>query len=308
MRLGQGTSHHRQHAVAVLVLSIAIALPAWSADDKKPPATTPAKPPAPALHPAPPSPAHPATASKPSPMAPASGRPAGGATLASSGAASAGAGGNAAAVKIPSGNVRGTAATARSATARGTAPGSAARDPRIAAKGTTMPHPVDRLPPSKDVPFRHVTETGGIRVARDEHGRLRDLDRPGLRIHRDLRGERRFVGEYHGRRAVELGRNRMYRERPYLRRSGRVYVQRTYIVGGRSYAQIYRSYRYRGVVYYGYVPAYSYRPAFYGWASAPWPAPVAYRWEWAGEPWAPAYAGYFTPYPTYASASHWLDQ
>ena len=174
------------------------------------------------------------------------------------------------------------------------------------ARGTIPGPAVDHNHHATREPIRHVTETGGIRAARDERGRLRDLDRPGMHLHHDLKGGRRAVIDYNGRRAVFLDRNHVYLERSYLRRPGRVYVQRTYFVGGRSYASVYRSYRYRGVVYYGYVPPLAYRPAFYGWAFTPWAAPVAYRWEWAGEPWLPAYGYYFAPYPAYAAPYEWL--
>jgi hypothetical protein len=100
-----------------------------------------------------------------------------------------------------------------------------------------------------------------------------------------------------------------YVQRAYLTRNGRTYYQRTYVVGGRSYARVYRGYYYHGVRYYGYVPGYYYHPVFYGWAYNPWVSPVYYSpmaWGWAGAPWFGFYGGFFTPYPVYASASLWL--
>ena len=82
-------------------------------------------------------------------------------------------------------------------------------------------------------------------------------------------------------------------------------VRRSYLVGNRSYAVVYRGYRYRGVVYYRPVPAYIYSPAFYTWTVQPWGPPVVYAWGWAGQPWYAAYGPVFTPYPTYASFNAW---
>lgn len=96
-----------------------------------------------------------------------------------------------------------------------------------------------------------------------------------------------------------------YVQRPFVYRN-REYVSRTYYYYGRPYAVYYRGYPYRGVVLHGYVPYRYYSPAFYGWAYRPWARPVYYRWGWAGSPWYGYYNYYFTPYPTYTSASFWL--
>jgi hypothetical protein len=153
---------------------------------------------------------------------------------------------------------------------------------------------------------RHVTHEGNRTIARDNRGRVREIERPGLRVHRDFHGERHFVAEHNGGRVVGFGRGRGFTERRYVVRGPRVYVQRTYIYGGRSYAVAYRSYRYRGFVYYHYAPAYYYHPVFYGWAYRPWVRPVYYRWGWYDDPWYPAYGYYFRPYPVYPSAALWL--
>jgi hypothetical protein len=105
---------------------------------------------------------------------------------------------------------------------------------------------------------------------------------------------------------VGFGPGRGFVERRYYTRPGRVYVQRTYIIGGRPYAFAYRSYRYRGVVFYRYAPAYYYHPGFYGWAYNPWAVRVSFHWGWFGDPWYPYYGYYFRPYPVYPSASLWL--
>jgi hypothetical protein len=153
---------------------------------------------------------------------------------------------------------------------------------------------------------RHITHEGNRTIARDNRGRVREIERPGLRVHRDFHGERHFVAERNGARVVGFGRGRGFTERRYIVRGPRVYVQRTYVYGGRSYAVAYRSYRYHGFVYYHYAPAYYYHPVFYGWAYRPWVRPVYYHWGWYDDPWYPAYGYYFRPYPVYPSAALWL--
>lgn len=161
-------------------------------------------------------------------------------------------------------------------------------------------------------PVRNVREVGGRRVATDQRGRVREIsgrDSHGreLSVHRDFRGGSRFETRgTGGRRVVGFGRGRGFTERRYIARGGHVYVQRTYVYGGRRYAYAYRSYYYHGYAYYGYAPAFYYHPGFYGWAYNPWAVPVVYGWGWGGNPWYGYYGYYFTPYPAYASASLWL--
>ena len=154
--------------------------------------------------------------------------------------------------------------------------------------------------------FRRETNVGDRRVARDEHGRVRDIHGHDVYIHHGVRGDSRFVATNNGRRIVGYGAGRGFTERRYYSRGDRIYVQRTYIFGGRPYAYAYRSYYYRGWPYYHYVPAYYYHPFFYRWAFNPWGRPVYYHWGWFGDPWYRGYGYYFNPYPVYPSASLWL--
>ena len=150
---------------------------------------------------------------------------------------------------------------------------------------------------------------GTAMVSRSPSGRVAKIQANGMTISHPLRGPRTVVKETNGRTIVATGRQGGYVQRPYFSRDGRSYVQRTYVVGGKSYVSVYRSYTYGGVVYYGYAPAYYYQPAYYGWAYNPWGAPVVYgpaAWGWVGSPWYGYYPGYFAPYPAYASASQWL--
>lgn len=161
-------------------------------------------------------------------------------------------------------------------------------------------------------PVRNVREVGGSRVATDGRGRIREIDGRDshgheLAVHRDLRGGARFEATgAGGRRIVAFGQGRGFTERRFVKKGGHVYVQRTYVSGGQSYAYAYRSYYYQGLPYYDYVPTAYYLPIFYGWAYNPWTKPVIYDWGWTGNPWYERYDYYFTPYPSYPSASLWL--
>jgi hypothetical protein len=61
-----------------------------------------------------------------------------------------------------------------------------------------------------------------------------------------------------------------------------------------------------GVYLHGYMPAYYYPPAYYGWAYNPWPAPAPYAWGWGAASWYGYCGAYFRPYPVYPSAAYWL--
>lgn len=100
-------------------------------------------------------------------------------------------------------------------------------------------------------------------------------------------------------KTVSFGANRGYRERPLANRPG--YMQRTYYLGGRSYARVYRYGRFGYPVY---VPVYYYPHAYYVWIGNPWAGPVYYTWG-AG-PWFGFYGGYFAPAPYYAGPGAWM--
>jgi hypothetical protein len=109
-----------------------------------------------------------------------------------------------------------------------------------------------------------------------------------------------------GRTIVSYGRGRGYVERPFRTIGGREYFQRTYWWGGRSYAFAYGRYSWHGWSYYRYVPAFYWRPAFYGWVFNPWVSPVYYTWGWYHASWYLPYGYYFAPAPYYPVASLWL--
>jgi hypothetical protein len=166
----------------------------------------------------------------------------------------------------------------------------------------------------------------GTSYSTDRNGKLSSISRPGLEARYGSNGSVRSAsferagGSHmnvsygmHGERHIETiradrtrvvswGPHRGYVERTY--RPG--YVSRTYIAGGRTYVHVYRSYSYRNMMFYGYVPPVYYGSRFYGWAWNPWPAPVSYAWGWRRDPWFAYYGGYFAPAPAYSTAAMWL--
>jgi hypothetical protein len=106
-------------------------------------------------------------------------------------------------------------------------------------------------------------------------------------------------------RLVAYGHGRGYIQHPYTY-GGHTYYSRAYYYHGGYYRAYYHPYYYHGVYLHGYMPAYYYPPAYYGWAYNPWPAPVPYAWEWAGNPWYGYYVAYFAPYPVYPGAAYWI--
>jgi hypothetical protein len=146
---------------------------------------------------------------------------------------------------------------------------------------------------------------GGSAVYR-QNGQVRTIQTRGMTINRGLYGNTRIVSTQNGRTVVGYGRGMGYSQRSYYSSGSRIYVQRTYYSGGRYYAYGFRSYTWGGRPYYAYAPPYYWRPAYYGWAYRPWPAPVYYRWGWGGAPWYGYYGPYFAPYPVYPMAAFWL--
>ena len=118
---------------------------------------------------------------------------------------------------------------------------------------------------------------------------------------------RTVVAKPNGGVIVTNGRGHGYVQRSVQVRGGRAFVQRTYYVGGRSYARFYRPLVYRGVAFNVYTPVRFYSPRFYAWGYAPWATPVYYSFGWGpATPWYGFYGGYFAPYPSYAGPNFWL--
>jgi hypothetical protein len=159
---------------------------------------------------------------------------------------------------------------------------------------------------SSSMPGRQVTLKSGGTANFRPNGQIRTLNSHGMQISRGLHGGRTVVATRNGARIVTTAHGGFV-QRAYFARGGRTYVSRTYVVGGRTYVNVYRSYGYGGYCcYYGYAPAFYWHPAYYGWAYNPWAAPVAYGWGWGGAPWYGYYGPYWNPYPVYPSAAFWL--
>jgi hypothetical protein len=154
-----------------------------------------------------------------------------------------------------------------------------------------------------------VSLSGGRTASFRPNGSLATVRAGGMQITHGLRGERQIVTVRPDQsRVVSTGLHRGYVERPYIARGGRTYVQRTYIVNNVTYVRVYRSFNYRGVAYYSYVPPFYYHPAFYGWVYNPWRVRVFYRWPWfvSRPAWYLYWGPYFAPAPFYPGAAFWL--
>ena len=155
----------------------------------------------------------------------------------------------------------------------------------------------NRTPPSQQI----QTHNGVASVVRGSSGQPGFIRTSNVTISRTPYGRRVITTRPGGVRVVGIGHSSGFVERP-LARPG--FVQRTYVVGGRSYVRVYQNFTYRGIVYQRYVPAFYFGPRFYFWAHNPWATPVYWRWGW-GNPWW-FFNGYFAPAPFYSSASLWL--
>jgi hypothetical protein len=197
------------------------------------------------------------------------------------------------------------------------APGKSSRDPLSPKKGGTRVKTsagghattANRGPSNRGIVTRSVSLKGGGSVRVRKNGSIRSLDRQGLHIEHGIHGGRTVSSMHNGALVVSTGPSGGYVQRAYVTRGGRSYYSRTYYDHGVYRVAAYRSYFYGGRVYYSYYPSYWYHPAFYAWAYNAWPAPVYWgigAWGWGGAPWWGYYAGYFTPYPVYASPAFWL--
>ena len=168
--------------------------------------------------------------------------------------------------------------------------------------------------PAKPLPngYKEYREPSGRVLTTNARGEVQRIEAPrGLAggnkivVNRGPGGARLVETGHPGARVVSYGPHRGFVERSVAGRPG--YISRTYIVGGHSYAHVYRERHYHGLAYYGYVPGVYYGRGFYAWALTRWGAPVAYGWGGGFvAPWFGFYAGYFTPYAAYASPDLWL--
>jgi hypothetical protein len=151
--------------------------------------------------------------------------------------------------------------------------------------------------------FRKPGENATFR----ENGYLASLHTPALNITRGPHGQRTIVTERADHsRLVSMGPHAGYLQRTVVR-GGHSYIQRTYVSGGVRSSHLYATYNYHGLVLDHYIPAYTYAPAFYGWAYYPWDSPAAYAWGWQSTPWYWQYGGYYySPWATYLSGAYWL--
>jgi len=281
---------------AAAVFSLLVCCGSMAADTKK-------AAPAPAAHPAAPAAAHPAAA----PAAGAHGATAGGAahgpttTTAAHGAT--GATSHAVTTSSAQHSVTTGGAGGKPATAAGAHP--AAAGAHSGAAGATAGHSsFGGHPAPANSHEMHAANGAAVRTRAD--GSRSDVHDPkrGMDIHHGLNGNRRVSVERadHSRVVAERG-GRGYTQHPYMYH-GREFGHRTYYAHGRGYDRFYGRYGYHGHYYDVYAPRGYYPYGFYGYAYAPWPAPVPY--VWAPAPWVAPYAAFYAPYPVYPAPAFWL--
>ena len=146
---------------------------------------------------------------------------------------------------------------------------------------------------------------GGKTAAFGANGQIRSVHTPTMDIARFSHGQRTVVVRRPDNSVLfSTGPHTGYLQRT-IARNNRTLVQRTYAVGDAHYTRLFAPYNYHGVALVNYVPTVAYSPAFYGWASQQWQAPVAHAWPGTAAPWHAYYGSYFTTSPTYAGAP-WL--
>jgi hypothetical protein len=281
---------------ATALLGLLVCCASMAADTKK-------AAPAPAAHAAAPAAAHPAAA----PAAGAHGATAGGAshgpttTTAAHGAT--GATSHAVTTSSAQHSVTTGGAGAKPATAGGAHPGATA--PHAGAAGGAASHASfgGRPAPANS---HEMHAANGAAVRTRANGTRSDVHDPkrGMDIHHGLNGNRRVAVERadHSRIVSEHG-GRGYVQHPYMYH-GREFGHRTYYAHGRAYDRFYGRYGYGGRYYDVYAPRAYYPYGFYGYAYAPWAAPVPY--VWAPAPWVAPYAAFYAPYPVYPAPAFWL--
>jgi len=152
----------------------------------------------------------------------------------------------------------------------------------------------------------HAANGAAVRTRAD--GSRSDIHDPkrGMDIHHGLSGNRRVSVERpdHTRIVAERG-GRGYVQHPYAFH-GHDFGHRTFYDHGRAYDRFYGRYPYHGGFLEVYAPARFYPVGFYGYAYAPWAAPVPYAWGWGAAPWYGYYGAFYAPYPVYPAPNYWL--
>ena len=152
----------------------------------------------------------------------------------------------------------------------------------------------------------HAANGAAVRTRADgSRSDIHDAKR-GMDIHHGLTGSRRVSVERadHSRIVADRG-GHGYVQHPYMFH-GHEFGHRTYFEHGRAYDRFYGRYGWHGGYFDVYAPARFYPYGFYGYAYAPWAAPVAYGWGWNAAPWYGYYGAFYAPYPVYPAPAFWL--
>jgi hypothetical protein len=281
--------------VACLLLGL-VSTVAAAAEEKKP-APAPAHPAAPAAH-APPAAAgaHPSGGAPGAPHGPTAGSA--GHSITTSGAH--GTGDSAAGHSITTSGSHGPS------TAGGHPPNSTSGEAKPGGEHAPASSSFSGHPAPAGSHEMHAANGAAVRTRADgSRSDIHDAKR-GMDIHHGLNGSRRVSVERadHSRIVADRG-GHGYVQHPYMFH-GHEFGHRTYFEHGRAYDRFYGRYGWRGGYLDVYAPARFYPYGFYGYAYAPWAAPVPYAWGWGGAPWYGYYGAFYAPYPVYPAPAFWL--
>lgn len=184
--------------------------------------------------------------------------------------------------------------------------------PRSTTAQRPMPIPaVSRSTPTRAAPaggFSRQANGSIVRTAPD--GSIIDVHNPrtGVSVHHALDGSRLITVEHPDHSRVYIpAKGMQYVQHPYMFK-GRQMENRTMVVAGRTFHQIYRPYAYRNSTLDVYATSRYYAPAMYQWAGSQLRTPDKFAWAFASNPtpWYSHYQGYFTPDTSYQTPAAWL--
>lgn len=160
-------------------------------------------------------------------------------------------------------------------------------------------------PGSSEAPGRN-----GSVVRKAADGSVLDVRnaRTGVSVHHALDGSRQITVERPDHsRVVIPARGIQYVQHPYMYK-GQQMVNRTLVVQGQTFHQVYRSYKYGNNTLDVYATSRYFAPNYYQWARSPFKAPQNFNWTYTtnAAPWYGHYRSYFTPERSYQTPAAWL--
>ncbi len=193
--------------------------------------------------------------------------------------------------------------------------------------GNSAPHPTANYATQKFIPGAPVasrtfpghpappgsSETpgrNGAVVRKSADGAILDVHNPhtGMSVHHALDGSRQISVEKPDHSRVYIpARGIQYVQHPY-QYQGHAMINRTLVVNGQTFHQIYRPYTNGNTRLDVYATTRYFAPNFYQWAQTPFKGRQNFAWTYTSNssPWYGHYRGYFTPEPAYDTPALYL--